>query len=474
MSTYPRLGADGTVFVGTSEKKIYAIGPNGDKKWDFLVGGVELREFGFTVGGFVCLNTYDGDSIILDYEGRAQRPAVKFGGERGGADSPLVRGNGGIVTCSFDCIHSIRATGKTEWSYAFSGTDCRPSTQALASDGSVLVQPNTKTGQTRDGRIIAIGGCGKKLWELELNGYAARGLTLTSEGILYALTSEALYAIQCPSGLADAPWPMDAQNPQRTSCANPKFSQPIAYGAGTPPASQPIEIRSVVLSRPLPEKPFTKQEVLAQLDADTNFPMLDNGYVYPAAARLNAYRDAAGLRWALVIEVVGWNNHQSDHQAIESTLYCYGNWLNQPPGLADDGFLHMTRDGDESSTFDDQDVDPEARELYVREKRVRIPKAAKRYKELGIKWEDPDMVKGYELLRALVAGHRDLFLATEEELCQRVPADLSLVLRLDEWRHPDGEKPSQTEAFQMIAEVLTAGDPKQYRPKAKPNTHWKH
>lgn len=324
--------------------------------------------------------------------------------------------------------------------------------------------------------IIAIGKDKEKVWKTQVIGNAVISLTLTPDGILYAVTAQALYAIQCPSGLADAPWPMDAQNPQRTSCANPKYSQPIKYGTASPPASAAVEIRTATPSRPVPEKPFTKEEVLQQLDTTPDFPMLDNGYVYPATVRLNAFRDAAGLRWALVIEVVGWNNHQSDHQAIENTLYCFGNWLNVPPGLTNEGFLHMTRDGDESATFDDQDVDAEARTLYAREKLVRIPRARKRYKELGIELEDPDTIKGYELLRALIVEHRALFLATEEELRQRVPSDLPLVLRLDQWRHPQvgSEKPSQTETFQMIAEVLATGDAKRYQPKTKPNTHWKH
>jgi len=472
----PRVGADGTIYVGASDRKVYALNPDGSNKWDFFVGGLELREFSLMADHGVCLNTYDGESIVLDALGCKRRRPVKFGGEWGGADSPLVRSDGIIVACSFDAIHAIKPDGAIQWSSAFSGSDCRPSTQALAADGTVLVQPNPVKGLTRDGHLVAIGPDGKKAWEIELNGYAARGLTLTQEGVLYVLTSEALYAVQCPAGLADAPWPMDAQNPQRTSRANPKFSQPITYG-GKQPSSPPAEIRSPAPSCPIPEKPFTKQDVLHQLDTTHDFPMLDNGYFYPATVRLSAYRDDAGLRWALVIEVVGWNNRQSDHQAIENTLYCFGNWLNQPPGLTNNSFLHMTRDGNESSTFDDQEVDAEARTLYVREKPLRIPRARKRYAELGIKLEEPGVIKGHELLRAMVAEHRELFLAAEDELQQRVSTDLSLVLRLDEWHHPDvsgGEKPGQTETFQMIAEVLETGDASRYRPKLKPNTHWKH
>jgi hypothetical protein len=50
------------------------------------------------------------------------------------------------------------------------------------------------------------------------------------------------------------------------------------------------------------------EDVLAVLDKcaeDFTFPMLDNGYVYPAAARLSVYSDATD--WAIVLETFGYS-----------------------------------------------------------------------------------------------------------------------------------------------------------------------
>ena len=35
----PAIGADGTIYFGSNDKKVCALNPNGTKKWEFLTGG---------------------------------------------------------------------------------------------------------------------------------------------------------------------------------------------------------------------------------------------------------------------------------------------------------------------------------------------------------------------------------------------------------------------------------------------------
>jgi hypothetical protein len=203
--------------------------------------------------------------------------------------------------------------------------------------------------------------------------------------------------------------------------------------------------------------------------------MLDNGYVYPADVRLTAYRD--NTRWALVIEVLGAHNHAGGHNGISDCLYCFGNCLNRPPGTANEDFLYPTADGD-SPTFDDEYgwyVNEEAGTIRIRDTIVPIRFKTDALKAKGIRLEDPPRVNAAELLRWLLPEYRELLLATEEELRQRVPIDLPIILRLDEWHHPDladGELPSRSRTFQMIAELVGSGDSKHYQPTQEPNTDW--
>ena len=75
--------------------------------------------------------------------------------------------------------------------------------------------------------------------------------------------------------------------------------------------------------------------ILEQLDgcaAAYNFSMLDNAYIFPAAARLTLYRDAT--RWAIVIEVLGFSPKAGDDaERIVLDLYGFGNCLIQLPGF---------------------------------------------------------------------------------------------------------------------------------------------
>jgi outer membrane protein assembly factor BamB len=43
----PAIGSDGTIYVGSSDNKLYAINPaDGSKKWEFSIGGGVASVFG--------------------------------------------------------------------------------------------------------------------------------------------------------------------------------------------------------------------------------------------------------------------------------------------------------------------------------------------------------------------------------------------------------------------------------------------
>jgi hypothetical protein len=231
----------------------------------------------------------------------------------------------------------------------------------------------------------------------------------------------------------------------------------------------------------VPGANFTSQDILAQLDecaGKFGFPMLDNGHVYLVDVRLSAYRDDA--RWALVIEVLGFDAHVGGHDGTANCLYCFGNCLKRAPGMADDGFLCVTGDGPEGPAFDeelDEDVRTGIRSIRIRGSVVPVDLRTEVLAEKGIELAHAPNVTDAELLRSLTLEYRDLLLAAEEELRERVPADLPLILRLEEWHHPDlaeGELPGESTTFRMIADVLASGDASRYRPALEPNTHWKN
>ncbi len=226
---------------------------------------------------------------------------------------------------------------------------------------------------------------------------------------------------------------------------------------------------------------YTRAEILDQLDACARaftFPMLDNGYVYPGDVRLTAYRD--DQRWAIVIEAIGYHEQVGGHDALYNALHLFGNCLLRPPGTANEDFLSVTTDGPDGPTYVDEFgsyVRPEVKSVSIRGQVVPVDVSPAALSVVGIEPVEPPHISGADLMRSLLPHHRDLLLATEAELRQRVPPDLPCILRLDEWHHPDlasNELPSQSRTFQMVADVLVSGDPSPYQPTDAPNTYWSH
>lgn len=223
---------------------------------------------------------------------------------------------------------------------------------------------------------------------------------------------------------------------------------------------------------------LTTSAILDQLDscaAAYTFPMLDNAYIFPAAARLTLYRDAT--RWVMVVEALGFSPKAGqDAERIILDLYGFGNCLRQPPGF----LASLSPATAHQPLFEDPwpgKLVAEAPSLLLRGHEVPVPTEPAIYASAGIERRSPDVIWGFEMLRALLPKYRALLLATEPERRTHIPAKLPELIQLDDWHHPDladDELPSHTETFRQLAAVLNTGDLAQYAPTEPPNTHWRH
>lgn len=199
-------------------------------------------------------------------------------------------------------------------------------------------------------------------------------------------------------------------------------------------------------------------EILAQLDVayeNLHFADVGHPYYYATDARLHALSD--GRRGALLIEVVGYNPRGAN---LYDVVHAYSNCLTiGTDGFENEDFLERIDNYD--------DVESDDGEEYA----GGVPLVV-RGQAIPVDAEPGEFLA--DTFRRLVPTHRELLLADEAELRRRVPADLPVVLRLDEWRHPDSidEPPSSTETFRQLALVLSTGNPAHYRPTTPSNTHW--
>jgi hypothetical protein len=218
--------------------------------------------------------------------------------------------------------------------------------------------------------------------------------------------------------------------------------------------------------------------------------MLDNGYVYLATTRLSLYRSASD--WAMVFEVFGFSPRtglpDTSIQTFASILHdrdppesyvnqkAYEMYLASNPN---DEFrsIFPVDEGPWQDTDDGELVAEDASELLVRGQAVPLPNADE-YARYDIALEEAPRVRVYELCRYLAEIAREQVLATPAERRVSVLPEMEQILQLEEWHHPnvvdEKQRPSGSETFRQLAQVLATGDVRLYQPPQAPNTHWKN
>jgi hypothetical protein len=233
---------------------------------------------------------------------------------------------------------------------------------------------------------------------------------------------------------------------------------------------------------------LNEQEICRILDEAAeshHFPMLDNGYVYPAATRLALFRSP--LDWAMVIEVFGYSPRAGEPNTCVAT---FGSQLCGRRSLAD--YVNETAYKNYLATHPNDDctfvhpiesfewIDPEdaesvvqSAEVKLRDKIIPLPDS-EAYEKCSISLSG-DRPSVFEFCRYLAEHWRNDVLATPEEQRSHVPPVMEKILQLEEWDHPDlsnGELPSHLVTFEQLARVLATGDASHYAPVSPPNTHW--
>lgn len=217
------------------------------------------------------------------------------------------------------------------------------------------------------------------------------------------------------------------------------------------------------------------------------FPMLDNGYWYLAATRLSLFRSTTD--WALAFEVFGHSPrvglpdlhittfasrlHQRNSEQDFVDSGCYEAYLSLHPH--DDLRVFSPVEDGHWLDMEKCELVSGAEVLKLRGKSVPLP-PLDAYAAHGIALESPPPVFVFELCRYLAAVAREDVLATSDEQRVSVMPDMVKILQLEEWHHPDvvedTERPSGSETFRQLAEVLATGDVSRYHPSLPPNTHW--
>ena len=188
VSSSPAIGSDGTIYVGSLDNNLYAIKPNGRKKWAFETGDWVISSPAIGSDGSIYVGSDDSYLYAINSYG-SRKWAFKTRGRV--YSSPAIGSDGIIYVLSYDDnLYAINPDGSKKWSFK---TGYGNSSPTIGNDGTIYVG-------SRDNNLYAINPDGSKKWTFETGGNVDPSPTIGSDETIYVGSEDNyLYAIN-PDG----------------------------------------------------------------------------------------------------------------------------------------------------------------------------------------------------------------------------------------------------------------------------------
>ena len=179
VTSSPAIGADGTVYIGSRDRTIYALdGATGNKKWEFLTGGgVSSSPAIGGADGTVYIGSQDNKVYALD----GTTGAKKWEFLTGAAvySSPAIGARSEVYIGSYDkTLYALDGTtGAKKWEFLTGAAVT--SSPAIGSDGTVYIG-------SQDNKLYALDGAtGAKKWEFLTRAPFSSSPAIGSDGTVY-------------------------------------------------------------------------------------------------------------------------------------------------------------------------------------------------------------------------------------------------------------------------------------------------
>ena len=185
----PAIGADGTIYFGSRDRKCYALRSDGKKKWEFPTGGWVDSSPALADDGVIFFGSWDKTFYALGPDG-TKRWQFLTGGPI--VSSPAIGVNGTIYFGSHDKkFFALAPNGSKKWEYATSGPII--SSPAIGKDGVIYFT-------SVDGYSYAMNSDGTLRWRLRTGGVTESSPVIGPDGTVYVAVNAQLWAITPEGG----------------------------------------------------------------------------------------------------------------------------------------------------------------------------------------------------------------------------------------------------------------------------------
>jgi outer membrane protein assembly factor BamB len=200
----PAVGLDGTVYFGCRDRKFYAVGPEGKERWEFPTGNWVDSSPALARDGTVYFGSWDKSFYALDANG-VEQWHFKTAGPI--LSSPAIGLDGTVYFGSNDKkLYALSRDGKKRWEFVTSGAII--SSPALNGDEDLYFT-------SVDGCLYALKLDGTQRWRLRTGGITESSPVIGADGTVYVGVGAHLWAISADGEkkwgrTGDAEYPLDS------------------------------------------------------------------------------------------------------------------------------------------------------------------------------------------------------------------------------------------------------------------------
>ena len=185
----PAIGSDGTIYIGSNDKNLYAINPNGRLKWQYKTRGKIVSSLAIGVDGTIYVGSWDKNLYAINPDG-----SKKWKYETGGKvySSPAIGADGTIYVGSWDKnLYAINLDGSMKWEfYTVYTRSWVESSPAIGTNGTIYVE-------SHEHKLYAINPDGSQKWKFDTRAYIRSSPAIGADGTIYVGSYDGkLYAIK--------------------------------------------------------------------------------------------------------------------------------------------------------------------------------------------------------------------------------------------------------------------------------------